>query len=127
MYSAILLDHFEHPRNSGALPEANIRVRVENPVCADVLELALRVHEGVVEEVRFKAKGCVPSVACASVLTELLQGAPIEAIEVTAAEIERRVGGLPQASSHAAQLAIDATVGARREALRLQKSAAQRG
>jgi nitrogen fixation protein NifU and related proteins len=127
MYSAILLDHFEHPRNSGELLEANVRVRVENPVCADVLELALRVHDGIIEEARFKAKGCVPSVACASALTELLQGAPINTIEVTAAEIEKRVDGLPQASAHAAQLAVDAIEGARREALRLQKSAAQRG
>ena len=127
MYSATLLDHFEHPRNSGELASANVRVRVENPVCADVLELALNVNAGKIVEVRFKAKGCVPSVACASMLTELLVDQAISTAEVSAPEIEERLGGLPQASTHAAQLAVEAWTQARREGLKLEQSAAQRG
>jgi nitrogen fixation NifU-like protein len=125
MYSAILLDHFEHPRNAGDLPEANIRVRVENPVCADVLELSLVVSDGKIDDIRFKAKGCVPSVACASLLSELLRGQSFAEITLTEADIVKGLGGLPQASTHAAQLALDALKLARREAARIASSAAR--
>ena len=46
MYSPRLLDHFEHPRNAGALAEADARVRVENPACGDIVELAVKVETG---------------------------------------------------------------------------------
>ena len=125
MYSATLLDHFEHPRNAGDLPDANIRVRVENPVCADVLELSLIVSDGKIDDIRFKAKGCVPSVACASLLSELVRGRLIAEVIVTEADIVNGLGGLPQASTHAAQLAMDALKVARREAARIASSAAR--
>jgi nitrogen fixation NifU-like protein len=125
MYSPTLLDHFDHPRNSGDLPEATVRVRVENPVCADVLELALVVKDGKIDEIRFKAKGCVPSVACASLLTEMLKGRSLHDALVTAERIDAEVGGLPEASTHAAQLAVDAVQAARREVLRIQAGGAK--
>ena len=46
MYSPQLLDHFEHPRNAGDLAHADARVRVENPVCGDILELSVKVVYG---------------------------------------------------------------------------------
>jgi nitrogen fixation protein NifU and related proteins len=125
MYSATLLDHFEHPRNAGDLPEANVRVRVENPVCADVLELSLTVTDGKIDAVRFKAKGCVPSVACASLLSELVHGRSIAEVTLSEADLVNGLGGLPQASTHAAQLALDAFKMARREAARISNSAAR--
>src|SRR4051794_4822745 len=108
MNSSTLLDHFEHPRNSGELPDANVRVRVENPVCADMLDLAVKVVHGVMTELRFKAKGCVPTVACASMLTELAKGRAISDGGVSVSELIAAIGGVPQASTHAAQLAVDA-------------------
>jgi nitrogen fixation NifU-like protein len=109
MYSAELLDHFEHPRNSGDLPGADAQVRVENPACGDILELAVKIVDGLIDEMRFRVKGCVPAMACASVVTDLAKGKRInEALAITKDDITRRVGGLPPASGHAAQLAVDA-------------------
>lgn len=127
MYSSTLLDHFEHPRNSGELPDANVRVKVENPVCADVLQLALKVEQGRIKEIRFKAKGCVPVVACASMLTELVQGGTAANIAISANDLIEKLGGVPQASTHAAQLAVDAFKMALREAAKFEKAAAQHG
>ena len=109
MYSPQLLDHFEHPRNSGELPGADAQVRIENPVCGDILELAVKVQAGRIAEIRFRAKGCVPTMACASAMTELAQGktAP-EASTISREDVVRAVGGVPEASGHAAHLAIDA-------------------
>ncbi len=116
MYSAELLDHFEHPRNAGELPGADSQVRVENPACGDILELAVKVADGFIEEMRFRVKGCVPAMACASVVTDLAKGKRIdEALAITKDDITRRIGGLPPASGHAAQLALDALVAVLRQ------------
>jgi nitrogen fixation NifU-like protein len=72
MYSPQLLDHFEHPRNAGDVAHANARMRVENPACGDILELAVRVEAGRIREIRFLAKGCVPAMACGSLITEMV-------------------------------------------------------
>jgi nitrogen fixation protein NifU and related proteins len=108
MYSAHLLDHFQNPRNAGDIPEADAVAEIENPVCGDVLRLSLKIKDGRISEIRFKAKGCVPTMACASALTELASGKTIE----DAKSLDRdcliaAVGSVPQASIHAAQLALD--------------------
>ena len=109
MYSPELLDHFEHPRNAGELAGASVRVRAENPACGDVLELAVRFAGDSIEDIRFRAKGCVPAMACGSALTELAKGKSIEeARAIRDEDVVRAVGGLPPASGHAAQLAVDA-------------------
>jgi nitrogen fixation NifU-like protein len=109
MYSPELLDHFEHPRNSGELQGATACRRLENPACGDVLELAVKIVDDRIEDLRFRAKGCVPAMACASAVTELAKGKSIfEARAVKREDVVRAVGSLPPASGHAAQLAIDA-------------------
>jgi nitrogen fixation protein NifU and related proteins len=109
MYSAQLLDHFQNPRNPGDVPDADAMVEIENPACGDVLRLTLKIESGRVAEIRFKAKGCVPSMACASALTELVTGHTLgETRALQRDTLIAAVGGLPQASTHAAQLALDA-------------------
>ncbi len=90
MYSSELLDHFQHPRNAGELPDATARARIENPACGDVLELAVRIADGRITDIRFRAKGCVPAMACASALTELAKGKSLEqARAITRADVSR--------------------------------------
>lgn len=113
MYSAQLLDHFQNPRNAGDLPGADAAVEVENPVCGDILRLSLKINAGRISDIRFKAKGCVPSMACASALTELATGKTTkEALAIQPANLIASVGGVPPASAHAAQLAVDALAAA---------------
>lgn len=114
VYAAELLDHFEHPRNAGEVESPDRRARLENPVCGDILELTLRVENGATEgskrivDIRFRAKGCVPTMACGSAITELAKGKNVvEARKISREELIHKVGGLPQASAHASHLAID--------------------
>ncbi len=113
MYSAQLIDHFQNPRNVGEIAGADAAAEIENPACGDVLRLTLKQNGGRITEVQFKAKGCVASIACGSALTELVAGKTLhEARKVGLADITAAVGGLPQASNHAAHLALEAlTVG----------------
>ena len=108
MYSARLLDHFEHPRNAGEIENADAVAQIENPACGDVLRISLRIVDGRISEIRFLAKGCVSAMACGSALTELVNGKTIqEAAALRREELVDAVGGLPDASSHASHLAID--------------------
>jgi nitrogen fixation NifU-like protein len=109
MYSAQLLDHFQNPRNAGDVADADATVEVENPACGDILRLSLKISAGRITQVRFKAKGCVASIACGSAMTELALGKMLsEAMELRREDVITAVGGLPEASSHAAHLALDA-------------------
>jgi nitrogen fixation NifU-like protein len=109
MYSAAVLDHFQNPRNAGTLGATATTVSVENPVCGDILELSVRMEAGRVAEARFRTRGCVTALACSSLLTELLRGkTPAEARAITPEQLSEQLGGLSQATFHAAQLARDA-------------------
>jgi nitrogen fixation protein NifU and related proteins len=109
MYSAQVLDHFQHPRNAGEVVNPDSSVQIDNPACGDVLKLTLRVVDGHIQEIRFLVQGCVPTMACASLLTELVQGRTIaEARQLRREELLKAIGGLPKASLHASHLAIDA-------------------
>lgn len=108
MYSPQALDHFEHPRNAGTIGDADATARVENPACGDVLELTLKIANGHIAEIRFRAKGCVAAMACGSAITELAYGKSVtDARKLSREELVSAVGGLPAASSHAGHLAID--------------------
>ena len=108
MYSAQVLDHFEHPRNVGEMENPTSSAQMENPACGDVMQLSLRVVDGKIEEVRYRAKGCVPAIACGSVLTEMIAGKSIaDARKVRRIELVLALGGLPTPSLHASHLAID--------------------
>ena len=119
MYSAQLLDHFQNPRNAGEVANADAIAQIENPACGDVLRFSLKMNSGRIAEIRFKAKGCVPSMACASALTELVAGqTPDETQSLHRETLIAAVGGLPQASTHAAQLALDTLAAALRQVKR---------
>lgn len=107
-YSSAVLDHFHHPRNAGEIAAADCVAEGENPVCGNVLKLWGVVRNGRLQEVSFKVQGCVPSVACASWLTEAVRGKLLtEVNSITPEQILEGLGGLPAASRHAAALASD--------------------
>ena len=109
MFSPELLDHFQNPRNAGELPSANAQIEVSNPVCGDVLRLSARVENRVIHEVRFLCRGCTASIACASMLTELIRGRELTQLKsISADSMAASFGDLPPASFHAATLAFDA-------------------
>ena len=73
-YSEIMLDHLEHPRNSGVLENANAVGYMTNPVCGDTLLLMLRIEEDRIAEARWQSDGCAASLAASSLLSELVAG-----------------------------------------------------
>jgi nitrogen fixation NifU-like protein len=108
MYSAQVLDHYRHPRNHGELPDADVYTETTNPVCGDLLKLWAQVEDGMVKRATFRVDGCIPAVACASRLTEMLAGHPLGELErIRPEDVEASLGGLPPAARHASVLAVD--------------------
>lgn len=109
MFNDTVLEHFRNPHNAGDLANATAMVEVTNPVCGDVLWLAVRLENGRIAAARFKTQGCVAAIAASSVLTDLLTAkTPAEARRITPENISTALGGLPPATFHAAQLCGDA-------------------
>jgi nitrogen fixation protein NifU and related proteins len=109
MYSVKVLEHLENPRNVGEMVDATARGEATNPVCGDLLDLYLRVSDGRISAASFQVKGCPPSIAAGSVLTELITGLSLEeAGRLTPQDITGALAGLPRNKEHCAVLAIDA-------------------
>jgi len=109
MFSEAVLEHFRNPRNSGVLPNADMSAEVANPVCGDVLQLSIRIESGRIVEARFLCRGCTTAIACASYLTvELTNRTLAEARDITPESLSAALDGLPAATFHGAQLAVDA-------------------
>lgn len=108
MYPPQLIDHFEHPRNSGIMDSPDVTVQSENPACGDVMKLMLRVNNGIISEAKYQVRGCVASIACGSVLTEALPGKSVaEAAAIKREWLVQSLGGLSSESMHASHLAMD--------------------
>lgn len=109
VYSAVLIDHFQHPRNAGAMEDADAEAFVTNPVCGDSLRIFLKVEEGRVARASFLSSGCPASIATSSAATEMVEGLTLdEAAALTRDDYAAAVGGLPKAKVHCSVLAASA-------------------
>jgi NifU-like protein involved in Fe-S cluster formation len=118
-YSPTLVDHFLNPRNAGLMREADGSGSDEYAGCGDLARFHLRVRAGRLVEARFQAYGCGPTIAAASVATELVAGRAVEDLLVLKAqEIEDALDGLPEDRKHAAEVAAGAMRAAALDALR---------
>ena len=85
MYSAKVMDHFEHPRNVGEIEDASGVGTVGNAKCGDIMRIYLDIDENqIIKDVKFKTFGCGAAVATSSMATEMVKGKTVqEAMEVT--------------------------------------------
>jgi nitrogen fixation NifU-like protein len=105
IYSERVIDHFLHPRNPGRMDDPDGFASVTGP-CGDTMHIFLKMRGGRVLEARFMTDGCASTIACGSIITELVKEKTIsEAIEVSAADVIEASGGLPGSSVHCAVLA----------------------
>lgn len=76
------MDHYEHPRNRGAIEGADIHQVGGNPGCSDRVEMFAKVDDaGRIEQVSFEGSGCTISMAAASYVTEMVQGMTLAEVD----------------------------------------------
>ena len=108
-YSETVLDHFEHPRNSGVLEEPDGEATTSNPVCGDRMRVMIRVDGGRIGEVRWQTRGCPPAIATSSFASEMVRGWTLAEVDALTREgIAEAIGGLPRDKVHCSVLAADA-------------------
>jgi nitrogen fixation protein NifU and related proteins len=109
MYSPQIAEHLANPRNVGELENPSGIGDVTNEVCLDRIRLTVRIEDERLTDARVKASGCPPTIAAASVLTELIIGRSLLEIgALTRKDIAGALGHLPPAKAHCTALAIDA-------------------
>ena len=108
-YSEAVMDHFQSPRNWGRLDRPDHVGVAGVPGQGRYLVLHLRLEGDVVTEARFQSHGCGATIACGSVLTELIVGRDVDAARgVTASTLLEALGGLPPDKGHCAEFAAAA-------------------
>lgn len=106
-YSPTVIDHFEHPRNAGAMDAPDGEATRANPAMR--IHVMLRIRDGRVSEMRWQTKGCPASIASSSFASELITGWSVEDVESLGRErIAEAIGGLPASKMHCSALAADA-------------------
>ena len=82
LYQEVILDHNRRPRNFGKMEGANFYSHGFNPLCGDDYHLYLFVgKDGVIGKVGFEGQGCAISKSSASMMTEAVQGKPLEEVQ----------------------------------------------
>ena len=112
-YSEKVIDHYNNPRNVGALPKEDDNVGtglVGAPECGDVMKLQIKVNSEtqIIEEAKFKTFGCGSAIASSSLATEWVKGKTLaEALEIKNTDIVKELS-LPPVKIHCSVLAEDA-------------------
>ena len=109
-YSAQVVDHYENPRNVGsfAKDEEGVGVGlVGAPSCGDVLQLSIKVEDGIITDARFKTYGCGSAIASSSLVTEWVKGKTLDqAGSIKNSDIAEELA-LPPVKIHCSILAED--------------------
>lgn len=109
MYSEKVMEHFQNPRNVGVIENPDGIGKQGNPVCGDVMELAIKVKDGIIEDAKFRTFGCCAAIATSSMVTEMVIGKTLEEAETISKQaVAEALDGLPPAKMHCSNLAADA-------------------
>ena len=109
IYSKKVMDHFMNPRNVGEIKNPDGYGKVGNPVCGDLMEMYIKVENGVITDIKFKTFGCGSAIATSSMVTELALGKTVDkALEITRNDVADELDGLPPQKMHCSNLAADA-------------------
>jgi nitrogen fixation protein NifU and related proteins len=82
LYQENILDHYENPYHRGTMEHPTLEYRDLNPLCGDEVCIQARLDEtGCLAEACFEGKGCVISLAAASMLIEEIEGKPLAEVK----------------------------------------------
>jgi nitrogen fixation NifU-like protein len=107
VYTEIVIDHAQNPRNLGQIPDADGSASVVGS-CGDTMEICIRVRNDKILNATFFTDGCGTTIAAGSMVTELAKSKNVsDAFKITQQDVLNVLGGLPEESQHCALLASD--------------------
>jgi nitrogen fixation NifU-like protein len=126
-YSEKVMEHFKNPRNVGGMENPDGIGHVGNPVCGDIMELYIKVKDGIIVDAKFKTFGCGAAIATSSMVTEMVKGKSIkEALEISNKAVAEALDGLPAVKMHCSVLAEEALKSAIEDYLNKSKEKGKR-
>ena len=109
LYNDKVMEHFRNPRNVGGMENPDGVGRVGDPICGDVMELYIKVKDGIIVDAKFKTFGCAAAIATSSMVTDMVKGKSVEeALKISNKAVVEALDGLPPAKVHCSVLAEDA-------------------
>ncbi|OFV66578.1 MAG: nitrogen fixation protein NifU [Candidatus Syntrophoarchaeum butanivorans] len=107
IFSERVVEEALNPKNVGMIEDPDGASRITGP-CGDTMEIYLKIEDERIIEARFLTDGCGPTIACGSVLTELIRGKTVEeASRLNDEEILSVLGDLPEEHLHCPVLAVN--------------------
>ncbi len=104
-YSEKVMDHFRNPRNAGDMSNPDGVGTEGNPVCGDMMEIAIKVEDDKIADIRFKTFGCGSAIAVSSMITEMAKGMSLdEAMNISKEMVAKELDGLPPNKMHCSNL-----------------------
>lgn len=79
-YRDEIVSHYKQPHNFGEVKGATHSSRGANASCGDMIEIYVRVENGIVMEAGFRGVGCALSTASGSYVTDRVKGQKVEAV-----------------------------------------------
>ena len=109
LYSEMVMDHFQNPRNVGVIENADGIGEVGNARCGDIMKIYLKIDADVITDVKFETFGCGSAIASSSMATEMIKGKPLaDALQLTNKAVAEALDGLPPHKMHCSVLAEEA-------------------
>ncbi|MCS6956238.1 MAG: SUF system NifU family Fe-S cluster assembly protein [Patescibacteria group bacterium] len=81
IYTEIILDHYQNPRNFGEIKNPTLVSEASNSVCGDKLKIFILVEDKKIKDIKFFGTGCAISIASASFITSYLKGKSISQLK----------------------------------------------
>ncbi|MFN8524879.1 MAG: SUF system NifU family Fe-S cluster assembly protein [Chloroflexota bacterium] len=120
LYKDIILDHYQHPRNRGALEDPDVAVRGHNPLCGDEVLLSAAIRDGKIADIGTAGRGCSISQATSSMMTESVKGGTLEEARRLAGEFKTLMTGDAASVDLSANSDLEALQGVKRFPVRVK-------
>lgn len=92
----IILDNYQNPSNRG-IPkdESYKKVNSRNESCVDNIDVAAKVEDGTIIDIKFDGEACAICTSASSVMTKELKGKTIEEANIIIENFNRMINELP--------------------------------
>lgn len=74
LYQEFIIELYKNPINFGKIQNPDYQAEIHNTTCGDIVQLYLKIFNGVIQEAKFTGSGCAISQASSSLFTSYLKG-----------------------------------------------------